>query len=261
MLGVVPVPGLLCRRRRFAHLRRTERLDRVRDVLVGYPEYPTVRQPRCRRARLGYRGRPGAWRSANAGVDIEVDDSKPSADYANGVRLDPRADSRDSRCTHTPHSWSQGDAIVPDAVCLRPDAAPRSEEDERRVLGRSRAGYPFHAHGHDRRADDDASKATAWRAGMRGRHAERHQHERRDQQCASSDHVLLSVLYAANASSNHKRCPAAQPLRLSTANAPSESGAAALSRRCVKTRKRIGAHPDGHSAWGAQSWGALATRR
>ena len=126
---------------------------------------------------------------ADAGVDVEVDDSKASGEYANGMRLDPGADLRASRRTNAPPTGSQGDAVAADAVCPRPDASLPSEEHERRVLGRSRAGNAFYAHGCDRRARDDSSEPARCER-VSGRRAERRRHERRDQQCAFHKHLV-----------------------------------------------------------------------
>jgi hypothetical protein len=54
-------------------------------------------------------------RLTDASVDVEVDDSKASGEYANAVRLDPGADSRDSHGGDLPPTGSQGYAVVPDA--------------------------------------------------------------------------------------------------------------------------------------------------
>jgi hypothetical protein len=127
-------------------------------------------------------------RLTDARIDAEVDDSKASGEYANGVRLDPGADARNSHRGDLPPTGSQGYAVAPDAVCPSLDASPRSKEDERRIVGRSRTGNAFHAHGCDRRAGDDASQ-SAWCDDVGGRRAERRRHERRDQQCTFREHL------------------------------------------------------------------------
>src|SRR4249919_352333 len=92
----------------------------------------TVGQRRARRVRPSVSAprRPNRWtvsepvtRLADAGVDLEVDDSKASGEYANGARLDPGADSRDSRRTDAPPTGSHGDAVASDVVCPRSDCS------------------------------------------------------------------------------------------------------------------------------------------
>ena len=145
---------------------------------------------------------------ADAGVDVEVDDSKATGEYANGVWLDPGTYSWGSCCTDAPPAWRQGGAILADAVRPSLGASARSEEDERRVLGRGRAGDTFHTHGQGRRAGDDTAEAACF-GGVGGRCGGPRQHQHCDQKCVLRVHPA-SVWYATSVSRCHRcRCRSA----------------------------------------------------